>query len=172
MTILETPPAPGAGGPALSSSARRVQEALGKLGFTLAVVELPQSTRTAAEAASAVGAGVGQIVKSLIFRGANSGRAILVLASGSNKVDEAKVAALLGEPLGKADADFVRAHTGFVIGGVPPVGHLEPMPTFIDEDLLAYDSLWAAAGTPNAMFKLTPRELVGMSQGTVGHIKK
>ena len=172
MTILETPPAPGAGGPALSSSARRVQEALGKLGFTLAVVELPQSTRTAAEAASAVGAGVGQIVKSLIFRGADSNRAILVLASGSNKVDEAKVAALLGEPLAKADADFVRAHTGFVIGGVPPVGHLEPMPTFIDEDLLAYDSLWAAAGTPNAVFKLTPRELVGMSQGTVGHIKK
>ena len=174
MTIPETSPAPGSGasGPALSSSARRVQEALGKLGFTLAVVELPQSTRTAAEAASAVGACVGQIVKSLIFRGATSGRAILVLASGSNKVDEAKVATLLGEPLAKADADFVRAHTGFVIGGVPPVGHLEPMPTFIDEDLLAYDSLWAAAGTPNAVFKLAPRELVGMSQGTVGSMKR
>jgi prolyl-tRNA editing enzyme YbaK/EbsC (Cys-tRNA(Pro) deacylase) len=115
---------------------------------------------------------VGQIVKSLIFRGANSNRAILVLASGSNKVDEAKVATLLGEPLAKADADFVRAHTGFVIGGVPPVGHAEPMPTFIDEDLLAYDVLWAAAGTPNAVFKLAPGELVAMSGGRVTKIKK
>jgi prolyl-tRNA editing enzyme YbaK/EbsC (Cys-tRNA(Pro) deacylase) len=158
--------------PALSSSAQRVQEALAKLGFTLNVVELPQSTRTAAEAAAAVGAGVGQIVKSLIFRGADSNRAILVLASGSNKVDEAKVAALLGEPLVKADADFVRAHTGFVIGGVPPVGHTEPMPTFIDEDLLGYDVLWAAAGTPNAVFKLAPGELVAMSRGTVASVKK
>ena len=174
MTTPETPTTPGSSAPQppLSSSARRVQEALAKLGFTLSVVELPQSTRTAAEAASAVGAGVGQIVKSLIFRGANSNRAILVLASGSNKVDEAKVAALLGEPLAKADADFVRAHTGFAIGGVAPVGHLEPMPTFIDEDLLAYDSLWAAAGTPNAVFKLSPKELVAMSQGTVGNIKR
>ena len=156
----------------LSGSARRVQDELARLGFTLNVVELPQSTRTAAEAAAAVGARVGQIVKSLIFRAANSNRAILVLASGSNKVDEGKVAALLGEPLAKADADFVRAHTGFVIGGVPPVGHAEPMPTFIDEDLLGYDSLWAAAGTPNAVFKLAPGELVAMSQGTVASVKK
>jgi prolyl-tRNA editing enzyme YbaK/EbsC (Cys-tRNA(Pro) deacylase) len=175
MTQPETSPAPnaaGAAGPALSNSAQRVQAALAKLGFTLAVVELPQSTRTAAEAAAAVGSSVGQIVKSLIFRGAHSGRAILVLASGSNKVDEAAVAARLGEPLAKADADFVRAHTGFVIGGVPPVGHREPMPTCIDEDLLTYDSLWAAAGTPNAVFKLTPKELVGMSAGTVSRVKK
>jgi prolyl-tRNA editing enzyme YbaK/EbsC (Cys-tRNA(Pro) deacylase)/rhodanese-related sulfurtransferase len=163
---------PGAASPALSTSAQRVQDALARLGFTLAVVELPQSTRTSAEAAAAVGCSVGQIVKSLIFRGAQSGRAILVLASGSNKVDEAAVAALLGEPLAKADADFVRAHTGFVIGGVPPVGHAEPMPTFIDEDLMDYDSLWAAAGTPNAVFKLTPNELAGMSKGTVARIKK
>jgi prolyl-tRNA editing enzyme YbaK/EbsC (Cys-tRNA(Pro) deacylase)/protein tyrosine phosphatase (PTP) superfamily phosphohydrolase (DUF442 family) len=167
-----TPSSPGAAGPALSTSAQRVQDALARLGFTLAVVELPQSTRTAAEAAAAVGCSVGQIVKSLIFRGATSGRAILVLASGSNKVDEAAVAALLGEPLAKADADFVRAHTGFAIGGVSPLGHLEPLPTFIDDDLLAYDTLWAAAGTPNAVFKLTPKELVKMSEGTVARIKK
>jgi len=156
----------------LSASAQRVQAALSALGFTLNVVELPQSTRTAAEAAAAVGSSVGQIVKSLIFRAATSGRAVLVLASGPNRVDEAAVAALLGEPLAKADADFVRAHTGFVIGGVPPVGHAEPMPTFIDEDLLAYDSLWAAAGTPNAVFKLAPSELVAMSNGTVARVKK
>jgi len=136
------------------------------------VVELPQSTRTAAEAASAVGCGVGQIVKSLIFRAANSDRPVLVLASGSNKVDEAAVAKLLGEPLAKADADFVRARTGFAIGGVSPVGHTEPMPTYIDEDLMAYDSLWAAAGTPNAVFKLTPKELVSMSGGAVARVKK
>ena len=158
--------------PALSSSAQRVQDALAALGFTLAVVELPHSTRTSAEAAAAVGCGVGQIVKSLIFRGAHSGRPILVLASGSNRVDESAVAALLGEPLSKPDADFVRAHTGFVIGGVPPLGHAEAMPTFIDQDLLAYDSLWAAAGTPNAVFKLTPKELVAMSKGRVEHIRK
>ncbi len=156
----------------LSPSAQRVQAALAGLGFTLSVVELPQSTRTAAEAAATVGCTVGQIVKSLIFRGAHSGLAVLVLASGLNRVDEAAVAALLGEPLAKADADFVRAHTGFVIGGVPPVGHAEVLPTFIDEDLLAYDSLWAAAGTPNAVFKLTPGELVAMSQGRVARIKK
>ncbi len=168
-------PAEGAPGPAasaLSASAQRVQAARAAQGFTLAGVELPQSTRTSAEAAAAVGCSVGQIVKSLIFRAAQSGRAVLVLASGLNRVDEGAVGALLGEPLGKADADFVRAHTGFVIGGVPPVGHLDAMPTFIDEDLLAYDSLWAAAGTPNAVFNLTPDELVRMSQGRVAHVKK
>ena len=169
MTEPANSPNPGT---VLSSSARRVQDALARLGFTLNVVELPQSTRTAAEAAAAVNTSVGQIVKSLIFRAADSNRAILVLASGPNRVDEAKVAALLGEPLAKADADFVRAHTGFVIGGVPPVGHSQPMPTFIDEDLLAYDSLWAAAGTPNAVFKLAPQELERMSAGTMARIKK
>jgi prolyl-tRNA editing enzyme YbaK/EbsC (Cys-tRNA(Pro) deacylase) len=169
---MTAPTPPANPNPVLSGSARRVQDALAQLGFTLNVVELPQSTHTAVEAAAAVGASVGQIVKSLIFRGANSGRAILVLASGPNRVDEAKVATLLGEPLAKGDADFVRAHTGFVIGGVPPVGHSEPMPTFIDEDLLAFGSLWAAAGTPNAVFQLAPMELVAMSQGKVASIKK
>jgi prolyl-tRNA editing enzyme YbaK/EbsC (Cys-tRNA(Pro) deacylase)/protein tyrosine phosphatase (PTP) superfamily phosphohydrolase (DUF442 family) len=178
MTATSPEPAPGASSSAadaaaaLSDSAQRVQNALSAHGFTLAVVELPQTTRTAADAAAAVGCSVGQIVKSLIFRGAQSGRAVLVLASGSNRVDEPAVAGPLGEPLAKADADFVRAHTGFVIGGVPPVGHNESMPTFVDEDLMAYDVLWAAAGTPNAVFKLTPADLLRLTQGIVIRLKQ
>jgi prolyl-tRNA editing enzyme YbaK/EbsC (Cys-tRNA(Pro) deacylase) len=157
--------------PPLSSSAQRVQAALAAHGLGLTVVELPQSTRTAAEAAAAVGCTVGQIAKSLIFRAGTSGRPVLVIASGSNRVNERAVAALLGEPLAKADADFVRARTGFVIGGVPPIGHSEPPVTFIDEDLLAYDALWAAAGTPNAVFELKPADLVALTGGTVAAVK-
>jgi prolyl-tRNA editing enzyme YbaK/EbsC (Cys-tRNA(Pro) deacylase) len=137
------------------------------MGFTLQVVELPDSTRTAAEAAQAVGCQVGQIVKSLIFRAKRSERPILVVASGSNRVDERAIEALIGEPLGKADADFVRQHTGFAIGGVPPVGHTEPVETFVDEDLLQYSEIWAAAGTPNAVFRLAPPDLVRMTGGQV-----
>jgi prolyl-tRNA editing enzyme YbaK/EbsC (Cys-tRNA(Pro) deacylase)/protein-tyrosine phosphatase len=167
-----TEPAPEpAAAPALSASAQRVQAALAAAGFTLAVVELPQSTRTSAEAAAAVGCAVGQIAKSIIFRAAASDRPVLVLASGPNRVDEAAVSAHLGEPLAKADAAFVRARTGFVIGGVPPISHAEPLPTFIDEDLLAYDEIWAAAGTPNAVFKLTPQQLVSLTGGTLARIK-
>ena len=110
-------------------------------------------------------------VKSLIFRAERSDRAVLVLASGSNRVDEAAVAALLGEPIARADPEFVRTRTGFAIGGVSPVGHLEPLPTFIDEDLLQYDTLWAAAGTPNAVFKLTPDDLVRLTGGRVARVK-
>lgn len=137
------------------------------MGFTLQVVELPDSTRTAAEAAQAVGCQVGQIVKSLIFKGKRSERPILVVASGSNRVDERVIEALIGEPLGKADADFVRQHTGFAIGGVPPVGHAEKLLTFVDEDLLQYAEIWAAAGTPNAVFRLAPPDLVRMTSGQV-----
>ena len=162
MTTSNTP---------LSNSAQRVQQALEAHGLGLTVVELPQSTRTAAEAAAAVGCTVGQIAKSLIFRAKASGRPVLVIASGSNRVDEKAVAARLGEGLGKADADFVRARTGFVIGGVPPIGHLEPPVTFIDEDLLAYDLIWAAAGTPNAVFQLRPADLVTLTGGTVAAVK-
>jgi prolyl-tRNA editing enzyme YbaK/EbsC (Cys-tRNA(Pro) deacylase) len=151
----------------LSPSARRVQQALASRGLDLAVVELPQSTRTSADAADAIGCAVGQIAKSLVFRGAASDRPVLVIASGANRVSEALVAERLGEPLAKANADYVRARTGFVIGGVPPAGHAEPLLTFIDQDLLAYDSLWAAAGTPNAVFKLTPQQLVELTGGTV-----
>ncbi len=155
----------------LSNSAQRVQQVWSAHGLDLTVVELPQSTRTAAEAAAAVGCTVGQIAKSVIFRARESSRPVLVIASGSNRVDEKAVAAQLGEPLAKADAEFVRARTGFVIGGVPPIGHAEPPVIFIDEDLLGYDTLWAAAGTPNAVFRLTPANLVALTGGTVAAIK-
>jgi prolyl-tRNA editing enzyme YbaK/EbsC (Cys-tRNA(Pro) deacylase) len=154
----------------LSPSAKKVQNALAGLGLSLQVVELPASTRTAVEAAQAVGCQVGQIVKSLIFKGKRSERPILVVASGANRVDEKKIEALIGEPLGKADADFVRQRTGFVIGGVPPVGHAERLETFIDRDLLQHGEIWAAAGTPNAVFRLTPADLVKMTGGQVVEI--
>lgn len=149
----------------LSPSAQKVQDALNKLGLALQVVELPASTRTAKEAAQAIGVEVGQIVKSLIFKAKRSGRPILVIASGVNRVNEKTIEGLIQEPLGKADADFVRQRTGFVIGGVPPLGHSEPLETFVDEDLLRYDEVWAAAGTPHAVFRLSPADLERMTGG-------
>jgi len=152
----------------LSSSTSRVQEALTAAGLEARVVELPQSTRTAADAAKAIGCQVGQIAKSLVFRASESGSAVLVIASGTNRVNETTIAAAIGEPIGKADADFVRARSGYAIGGVPPVGHATPMRTFIDEDLLRFDRIWAAAGTPNAVFELSPAdELQRITGGTV-----
>lgn len=133
------------------------------------VSTFPEGTRTAADAAAAIGCEVGQIVKSLVFRRA-SGAALLVVASGSNRVDEAKLEALAGEPVGKADAAFVRAATGFAIGGVPPAGHASPVETIVDEDLLAFDEVWAAAGTPRTVFPLTPAELVEMTGGRVADV--
>lgn len=154
----------------LKPSAQKVQDALQQLGFSNQVVELPDSTRTSAEAAAAVGCTVGQIAKSLVFRGKQSGQAILVIASGANRVDEKLLKALVGENISKPDAEFVRTATGFVIGGVPPVGHATALRTFVDADLLQYDQIWAAAGHPNAVFPLTPDELVAMVQGPVVHI--
>lgn len=154
----------------LSSSAMKVQKALDQHGLRLQVVELPASTRTAVEAAQAIGCSVGQIVKSLIFRGQRSGKPVLVLASGPNRVDTGKIAALFDEPVEKADAEFVRQHTGFVIGGVPPAGHDEALPSFIDADLEQYSEIWAAAGTPNAVFRLTPQELILLSKGMVAKV--
>jgi Cys-tRNA(Pro) deacylase len=150
-----------------STSARTVQAVLAAKGIASQVVELPQSTRTAAEAAAAIGCMVAQIAKSLIFRGAQTQQPVLVIASGANRVDEAKVAVLMGEPITKADAAFVKAHTGFVIGGVPPVGHNKPLHTLVDEDLLQYDEIWAAAGTPQAVFRLTPNDLLTITDGQV-----
>lgn len=155
----------------LNPSAQKVQNALSALGLQLRVVEMPASTRTAAEAAQAVGCDVGQIVKSLVFKTKRSGRPVLVIASGKNRVDEKKLEALLGEPLGKADADFVREHTGFAIGGVPPLAHNEKIMTFVDQDLLPYPTIWAAAGTPNAVFCLTPADLLLISGGETVDIK-
>ncbi len=156
--------------PPISPSAQKVQDALTSLGFSLQVIELPGSSRTAVEAAQSIGCQVGQIVKSLIFKSKRSHRPILVTASGSNRVNEKKIKALIREPLGKADADFVRQHTGFAIGGVPPVGHPKALETFIDEDLLQYAEIWAAAGHPSAVFRLTPADLVKMTGGRVVNI--
>lgn len=151
-------------------SATRVQQALKERGFDFQVVEMPASTRTAQDAAQAVGCTVGQIAKSLIFRGAASGAAILVIASGTNRVNEQLLAALAGESIQRADADFVRAQTGFAIGGVPPAGHNTPLKTFIDRDLLQYAAIWAAAGTPNAVFELDPAGLQALTGGVVALI--
>ena len=156
----------------LSSSAQKVQQALAGFGLDCRVKELSESTRTAVDAAQAVGCDVGQIVKSLVFRGKTSGAGIFVVASGANRVNEKLLAALVGEKIDKAGADFVREQTGYAIGGVPPVGHLASLQTFIDEDLLQYDELWAAAGTPNALFSLTPAQLCLITSGKVALIKK
>lgn len=151
----------------LSSSALKVQQALSALGMQLEVIELPASTRTSQEAAQAVGCQVGQIAKSIIFQALPSRRPILVIASGPNRVNESIIAGLVGEEIGKADADFVRSRTGFVIGGVPPVGHAEKLETYIDQDLSQYTEIWAAAGTPHAVFRLIPEDLVRMTGGKV-----
>jgi prolyl-tRNA editing enzyme YbaK/EbsC (Cys-tRNA(Pro) deacylase) len=155
----------------LSASAQKVQDALSAFGLNLQVVELPASTRTAPEAAAAAGCQVGQIVKSLVFRGQNSGKAILILASGANRVNEARVSELLGETILKADAEFVRQQTGFAIGGVPPIGHSSRLETLVDTDLLIYSEIWAAAGTPNAIFRLAASDLVRITGGRVVDIK-
>ena len=155
----------------ISTSAQKVQDALSQSGLKLQVVELPASTRTSAEAAQAVGCQIGQIAKSLIFKTCETQRPILVIASGANRVDELKIGARLGEPIGKADAEFVRSRTGFVIGGVPPIGHIEVIKTFIDEDLLAFEQIWAAAGTPHAVFPLKPADLVKITNGEVIQVR-
>jgi prolyl-tRNA editing enzyme YbaK/EbsC (Cys-tRNA(Pro) deacylase) len=155
----------------MSSSAQKVQDALKALGFSNEVVELEKTSRSAEEAAHAIGCRVEQIAKSLIFKGGQTGNPILVIASGPNRISEKKISDVISEPLGKANADFVREKSGFAIGGVPPLGHHEPPLTFIDEDLLQYDEIWAAAGTPNAVFKLTPEDLKKMTNGKVISVK-
>jgi Cys-tRNA(Pro) deacylase len=155
----------------LSPSAQKVQDALRDLGFDLTVIEHAESTRTAQEAAERVGVTLGQIVKSLIFKGKKSGKPILVLTSGANRVDEKRIKEYAGEKIGRADADFVRGVTGYAIGGVPPIAHAQHMETYLDEDLMQYDVVWAAAGTPNAVFELTPDDLQKMTGGRVVPVK-
>jgi len=152
---------------ALPKSAQKVQDALDAFGLSLTVILMPDSTRTAQEAADALHCTVAQIAKSLIFRGTVSGRPILIIASGANRVNEKAVGRLIGEKLARADADFVQKQTGYAIGGIPPVGHVAPIATYIDEDLLQYDEIWAAAGTPHAVFALTPDILKTMTGGEV-----
>lgn len=157
---------------ALRDASRRIQEALDSFGVGLSVKEFPASTRTAADAAATIGCTVAQIAKSLIFRGKTSGTPVLVIASGANRVDEKKVKTVIGEAIGKADADFVRDKTGFAIGGVPPVGHAVPPIVVVDRDLMALEEIWAAAGTPFAVFRLEPETLLAITQGTVADIRK
>jgi Cys-tRNA(Pro) deacylase len=156
----------------LSSSVERVRAALRAAGLPAEIREFDASTRTAADAATAIGCQQAQIAKSLVFKGAETGRAILVVASGVNRVDEKKLAAAIGEKTAKADADFVRAKTGFAIGGVAPLGHLGPVTIVIDADLDQYDDIWAAAGAPNAVFRLTPADLLRVTGGRVSEVKQ
>jgi prolyl-tRNA editing enzyme YbaK/EbsC (Cys-tRNA(Pro) deacylase) len=155
----------------IRSSAERVRQALVALGHAPDIREFGETTRTSADAAAAIGCTVGQIAKSVVFRAAGSNRAVLIIASGANRVNEKLVADALGERIVKADAAFVRGKTGFAIGGVAPVGHTEAPVVIIDADLLQYAEIWAAAGTPNAVFRLTPAALVAMTGGRVIAVK-
>jgi prolyl-tRNA editing enzyme YbaK/EbsC (Cys-tRNA(Pro) deacylase) len=156
---------------ALSPTAQKVQDLLTTRGFACKVIEYAESTRTSQEAADRAGCTLGQITKSMIFRGQTSSKPILVLTSGANRVDEKRLSDYAGEPIARADPDFVRTVTGFAIGGVPPVGHVQQMETYIDEDLIQYDTIWAAAGTPKAIFELTPADLERMTGGRIVRVK-
>lgn len=150
------------------SAPDRVRLALGTAGVSTEVQEFGASTRTAEDAAAAVGTTVGQIVKSLVFRAGE--HAVLALVSGSNRLDVDKLAALTGTTIRKADADFVREATSFAIGGVPPIGFPRPVRTYIDRDLLQYGQVWAAAGTPRHVFRIAPRELVEVTGGIIADL--
>lgn len=154
----------------LRPAAARVQRLLAERGLATEVIEFAETTRSSLEAAAQIGCEVAQIAKSLVFRAKPSGRPVLVIASGANRVSEKALEALLGEKIGKADAEFVRDKTGYAIGGVAPIGHGTPPATFIDEDLLKLAVIWAAAGTPFAVFRLTPAELVRITDGKVARI--
>jgi prolyl-tRNA editing enzyme YbaK/EbsC (Cys-tRNA(Pro) deacylase) len=154
--------------PASSDGALRIQAILGD---TFRVLEFEQSTHSSAEAATAIGCGVAQIAKSMLFKAAD-GTPVLVVASGTNRVDEKKVAVLLGQKISRADPGFVLERTGFAVGGVPPVGHVTPPVTFLDRDLLMYPEIWAAAGSPNAVFALTPADLVLLTGADFADVAK
>lgn len=149
--MTATPSAPG--------SRDRVEAALRALGIPADIVEFAASTRSSAEAAAAIGCAVAQIAKSIVFRGRDSGRCVLVIASGADRIDEKRLAAELGEKIKRADADFVRTATGFAIGGVAPVGHSGEVTVLVDRALWALDPIWAAAGTPNTVFRLAADDL-------------
>lgn len=149
--------------PAQHPTALRTAQLLNEAGIDTRVVEFEQPTRTSAEAAAAIGCTVAEIAKSIVFRGKDSGQAVVVVASGDNRVSEAKVAARVGERLARADADFVRSATGYAIGGVAPLGHAQPAKLLLDEDLQRFDTVWAAAGTPFSVFPLSPAQLQALT---------
>ncbi len=154
----------------MSKSLKRVRAALDAAGIDTEVIETPLA-RTAADAAAAIGCEIDQIAKSIIFRGLVSDTAVLFITAGGNQVDAAKAATLAGEELGKADAALTRAQTGFAIGGVCPVGHLNPIMAFIDPKLMEFDRIWAAAGTPHHVFRVRPTDLVKISDAQISDFK-
>ncbi|HZP91357.1 MAG TPA: YbaK/EbsC family protein [Burkholderiales bacterium] len=147
-----------------SPSVARVREALSRCGLSAEIVELPGAARTAKAAAEYLGCDIGQIANSLVFRAETSDGAVLVMSSGAKRVDTARLAALVREPIGKADAEFVRRQTGFAIGGVAPVGHAGTVRKFVERSLSCYGELWAAAGHPHTVFRLTYPELLRITQ--------
>jgi prolyl-tRNA editing enzyme YbaK/EbsC (Cys-tRNA(Pro) deacylase) len=155
----------------LSKSAQFIQEVLLKKNLQTKVIELPASTRTADDAAKAIGCTTGQIIKSLIFCTKHTLKPVLVLASGPNRVNEKMIAHHVGEEIVKADANYTKEVTGFAIGGIPPVGHKQYILTYIDEDLLQFQEVWAAAGTPHAVFSLNSKDIVSLTDGQVISIK-
>ena len=157
---------------ALSSSARKVQDALVLLGSKAVVVEHENPGRTAAEAALLLHCDIAQIAKSIIFKSASTSQSVLVITSGANRVDEKKVTAILGDKLAKADAAFMREQTGFAIGGVPPLAHANPGAILLDVDLLKFDQVFPAGGTPHAMFVIDPNELLRISGATVADVRQ
>jgi len=157
--------------PATHPTALRIQELLAAAHILSTVVEFEKPTRTSAEAAAAIGCTVGEIAKSVVFRTLSGGRAVVVVTSGDNRVSEEKVARLVGDELGRADADFVRQATGFVIGGVAPLGYANPVRIFLDADLQRFETVWAAAGTPYSVFPLTPGELATLTGATWSDVR-
>jgi prolyl-tRNA editing enzyme YbaK/EbsC (Cys-tRNA(Pro) deacylase) len=155
----------------MNRSSAKVQQALREHGVDTTVREMPASTRTAKEAAQAIGCSVGQIAKSLVFRGVKSGRPLLVIVSGTNRVNEAVLAGVVGEPIERATPEFVRETTGYAIGGIPPLGHDQAIALWIDRDLLQYERIWAAAGTPFAVFEIAPGELQRATGAAVVDVK-
>ncbi len=149
-----------------SPSVERVRQALSQAGIGAQIVELPGAARTARQAADFLACDVGQIANSLVFRLQASGKPLLVMSSGARRVDLERLAAAAGEPVGKADAAFVKEHTGFAIGGVAPVGHLSPIRTFVEESLAAYGAVWAAAGHPHTVFRLSYADLLRATSAT------
>ena len=151
----------------INKGTEKVQEQLNSYGITTKIIEFSESTRTAQDAADAIGCSIAQIVKSLIFCTQQTHKPILVLTSGVNRVNEKIIEQLVGEKIKKADADFTRTVTGFAIGGVPPIAHAQKITTFIDKALLQYQQVWAAAGTPHTVFCLNPSDLVRITDGTI-----
>lgn len=157
--------------PAQHPTALRTAQLLADAGIDTPVVEFEQPTRTSAEAAAAIGCSVAEIAKSIVFRGKASGQAVIVVASGDNRVCEAKVSEAVGEALARADADFVRSATGYAIGGVAPLGHAQPVKFLLDQDLQRFDTVWAAGGTPFSVFALSPGQLQALTGVAWGDVR-